>query len=75
MQFHPNLVMLSKFFIQSGLYPKKPAYTFDCSDQHSLDIHIWSSRFFIEMQSDPDPVRIAVSDWIASREPDYVQHL
>ena len=51
----PNPVDLSKYFIQSGLNPKKPL-AFYCSDQCSLDIHIWSGWVFFEIQSNPDPV-------------------
>ena len=70
----PNPVYLSKYLIQSGLYPKNPLI------KHYTEVinAVWISIYDpVEFFSKSSPIRIrfwiAQSGWIAIREKDHVQ--
>ena len=71
----PNPVDLSKYLIQSGLYPKKTLI------KHTTEVinAVWISiSDLVEFFSKSSQIRIrfwsAESGWIAIRRPDHVQH-
>jgi len=70
-----NLIHLSKYSIQSGLYPKKTLIKHLTAVINSVSISISDP---VEFFSKSSPIRIrfwiAESGWIAIRKPGHVQH-
>jgi len=74
-QSNPNPVALSKYFIQTGLYPKNPLIKHLTAVINAVSISI-SDPVEISSKSNPKRIQfwIAQSGWIAIRKPDHVQH-